>query len=266
MDGDDDPVTAVEFLARSETRVRILDALADAGPLGTDALRDRLDASRTTIGRNLTALSERGWIASGNRTHELTTAGRWVLEDFTTLTDTVRDSVRFAPVFESIDPSSLGFDLRAHEFEITTADPADPLKMVNRHVETVRAAEEVRALLPLTGAQAMKAAQDRLDEAEPTMTLVVSPQVATAFRSDPAYEAYLSDLRTADSVTVSVYDGEIPYYLGLFATTVELGFDDDDGRPTALLETDADAVYEWAAAEFETYHEAATPLDDWQDP
>jgi predicted transcriptional regulator len=265
MDGDDDPVTAVEFLARSEARVRILDALADAGPLGTAALRDRLDASRTTIGRNLTALSERGWIASGNRTHEITTAGRWILEDFTALTDTVRDASRFAPVFECIDPSTLGFDLRAHEFEITTADPADPLKMVHRHVAKVRAAAEIRAVLPLAGAQAMRAAHDRLDDGGAEMTLVVSPQVATAFRSDPAYGEYLSSLRATESVTIAVYDGEIPYYLGLFADTVEFGFD-DDGQPTALLETDADAVYEWVESEFETYHEAATPLDDWPDP
>ncbi len=50
----------IELLARSKHRVRILDLLCEHGSLEKHVLGDRLDASRTTVGRNLNALEEQG--------------------------------------------------------------------------------------------------------------------------------------------------------------------------------------------------------------
>lgn len=260
---EDDPAAAVEFLARSATRVDILSTLAAAGELEKDDLHDRLDASRTTVGRNLSALEERGWIAGSNRTYEITPPGTWVVEDFETLVETVRDADRFEPVFDCADPEDFGFDLRDHEFAVTTADPSDPLKMVNRHVANLQEADELRAVLPLTGADAVRAVHERVVEDGIPVTLTVVPAVAEAFRTSPEYEEPVAGLRTHDATEICVYDGEIPYYLGVYADSVEVGLD-DDGQPSVLLETTDDPVYEWAETEFRAYHDAATPFGDWE--
>jgi predicted transcriptional regulator len=259
----DEPTAAVEFLARSETRIHILSTLAAAGELGKDELHDRLDASRTTIGRNLSALEERGWIAGSNHTYEITPPGSWVVEDFEMLVETVRAADRFDPVFDCVDPEDFGFDLRDHEFAVTTADPSDPLKMVNRHVANLQSADEIRAVLPLIGADAVRTVHDRVVAEGIPVSLAITAAVADAFLTSPEYEAPVDGLRTHDAVEIRVYEGAVPYYFGLYADSVEFGLD-DDGQPSVLLETDAEAVYEWATDEFGRYFDAATPLDDWE--
>jgi predicted transcriptional regulator len=262
----DEPMAAVEFLARSATRVRILSTLAAAGRLEKGELHDRVDASRTTVGRNLSALEERGWITGSNRTYEITTPGAWVAADFGALVETVRDADRFERVFDCVDPDEFGFDLREHAFTVTTAEPSDPLKMVNRHVANVRGADEMRAVLPLTGADAVRTAHDRVADAGVPMELVVTAPVADTFLANPEYEEPVAGLRAHEAVELRVHDGEVPYYFGLYADSVEFGLDDADGQPTVLLETAADEVYEWAADEFAAYFDAATPLGDWERP
>src|SRR6056297_1106616 len=86
-DADGDPVAAVEFLARSNTRVRMLSVLAREQQLSKDELQERFDASRTTIQRNLSSLADRGWITSTNRYYEITMAGEWIAEDFEALVE-----------------------------------------------------------------------------------------------------------------------------------------------------------------------------------
>lgn len=52
-------IDSSELLARSVHRVRILDLLCEHGPLEKHTLGSRLDASRTTVGRDLAALENR---------------------------------------------------------------------------------------------------------------------------------------------------------------------------------------------------------------
>lgn len=263
MGTETDPVAAVEFLARSETRVRILEELARENRLSKDELYRRFEASRTTIKRNLDALEERGWVTGSNREYAITRAGEWVAEDFTALVETVRNSTRLGPVLAYLDAEDLDIDLREFDFEVTTPDPGNPMKAVNKHVRKIQSVETFRSLLPVTGVRAIEALHDRVTNHGAEVETVVAPAVAETFRSDPEYSDYYAELRAADGVDIYRYEGNVPYYLGLLDDGVEIGVD-DDGQPAALLETEAPAVYEWAERTYEAYRADAKPLDDDQ--
>lgn len=262
METDDAPVSAVEFLARSETRVRALETLAREGELSRGDLRERLDATRTTVQRNLDALAERGWVTETDRTYAVTRTGEWIAEDFGDLVETVRQARRLRPVIERVDPDDLDVDLRDADVAVTTSEPGNPWKPVDEHVETIRDAREHRALLPLTGSGPFEAIHERTGDGAREFEAVVAPAVAETFRSDPAYREHYADLRERSNVRFLVTERSIPYYLGVADGTVEIGVD-DGGQPAALLRTESPAVLEWAEQTYETYRADAVPIGEY---
>ncbi|WP_246999295.1 hypothetical protein [Halosolutus gelatinilyticus] len=63
-------VEGMHFLTQSSVRVRILELLYEAEVLSKRELRDRIDASRVTVRRNVIALEDRDLITVANRTCE----------------------------------------------------------------------------------------------------------------------------------------------------------------------------------------------------
>jgi predicted transcriptional regulator len=255
-------IAAVEFLARSETRVRILDALVESGPLTRDDLQRRFDAARTTVQRNLDALVEQGWVRERNREYDATQAGEWVAEDFGHLVRTVDTASELAPVYEHVDTGAVDLNLRHMDVSVTTPDPADPLKMIHEQVTHIEGAEYLRMLFPLTCAQALEALHQQVTEAGADLELVVTPAVAANLRSEADYREQVADLQAAETASLWVYEGQFPYYLGRYADTVELGLV-DDGQPAALVATEDERARRWAERTVEEYRTEATPFEQW---
>lgn len=258
-DADGDPISAVAFLSGSSTRIRLLSILARAGRLSKDEIRASVDASRTTVQRNLTALEERGWITSSNRDYEITTAGEWIEEDLSTLVDTVRDARRLGPVLELIDTTTFDFDPRRVDFEVTTPEPGNPMKMVQEHTRALRRADDIRVLLPETGVRAMRAGHERTTDDGVPLTMIVSDTVLDVFRSEPEFREYFEDKMAADECSILVTDADVPYYLGILDEEVQIGIS-ENGRPRALLTTDSSDVFEWAERTFTEYKADARPM------
>lgn len=255
-------IEAVEFLARSETRVRILEALAESGPLTRDDLQRRFDAARTTVQRNLDALVEQGWVRERNREYDATQAGEWVAEDFGHLVRTVDTAAELAPVYEHVDTGAVDLNLRHMDVSVTTPDPADPLKMIHEQVKHIEGAEYLRMLFPLTCAQALDALHQQVTEAGADLQLVVTPAVAANLRSEADYREQVADLQAAETASLWVYEGQFPYYLGRYADTVELGLV-EDGQPAALVATEDERARRWAERTVEEYRAEATPFGQW---
>jgi predicted transcriptional regulator len=255
-------ISAVAFLARSETRVRLLEVLVESGPLTRDALKRRFDAARTTIQRNLDALAERGWVRERAREYDATQAGEWVAEDFGHLVRTVDTATELAPVYEHVDTSAVDLDLRHMDVSVTTPDPADPLKMIHEQVQHIEGADFLRMLFPLTCAQALAALHEQVVVDGADLELVVTPAVAENLRSEPDYREQVADLQAAETASLWVYDGQFPYYLGRYAETVELGLV-DDGQPAALVATEDERAHRWAERTVEEYRTEATPFEQW---
>ena len=253
-------IEELQFLSRSETRVRILDELHRDGRLRKNELKGRLDASRTTIQRNLNALAEEGWVRDENRAYELAHCGHLIAGDYLDLLERLAVLSDLKPILRWIDPADLDVDVRSlADAAVTTARPGDPWAMVNRHVEALKAMDRGRVVIPLTGLAALKACHERVVDAGATLEIVVSSTVEASIRSDPTYRELHEEMLETGRYELYEYDGEVPYYLGLLDDTVQIGVD-EDGEPRGLLETDDGAVYEWAERRFVEYREEATPI------
>ncbi|WP_435181347.1 helix-turn-helix transcriptional regulator [Halorussus sp. AFM4] len=217
----------IEFLARSETRIDVMKLLHEEGELGRDELRSQLDTSRTTIQRNVEALEDRGWVQDGDRTYSLAPCGEMIAEDFLDLVDTVSIAEQLQPVLQWVDRTELDFDFGLlADADIVTANPGDPWAMVNRHVQRLRDADEVRALLPLTGLHAMEIGHDRVVKHGTRTEHIASADVVATFQNDAAYREFYDGLIETDRYELYRCSEEIPYYLGIIDGTVQIGVDE----------------------------------------
>lgn len=247
------PVENIELLARSEHRVRILDLLCEHGSLEKHALGSRLDASRTTVGRNLAALEEQGWIRRTNGDCTITRQGELVAKAFDDLVGEVELAAKLQSFMQWVPDGSLDLDLSLlADAEVTLAQPGDPWAMVNRHVNAIEKTSDDRVVLPVTGLHAFEAIHRKIVDGDARAELVAAPSVAETFRTNPDYAPLFEELVATDRFEVRVYDGTVPYYLGVLDSTVQIGVDEEED-PRALLETTNEEVREWALEQYRGY-------------
>lgn len=254
----DDVTDRIDFLASSRYRVDVLRTLDRAGPLCRRGVLDRVEASRSTVKRVLDALLERDWVARVDGEYRTTPVGMAVLESYTEFERAVRTAETVAPVFRWLPEMDPGFDLRELD-DPTVVVPAEgqPYAPAVRQSELVRSAEAFRGLLPSIDLEGSRLAHRRIVDGELTAEIVVSASVAATIREEPYATLFREQLATG-RLTVAVAD-DLPFYLGLPGEgPVQLGVEDDDGLPRALLETGSDAVRRWAEREYHDRRDDAT--------
>lgn len=253
-------IDSIELLARSKHRIQILDLLSEHGELEKHVLRSGLDASRTTVGRNLTALEEQGWIRQTNGDCAITRQGELVTEEFQDLVATVELGDKLDSFMQWVPDGSLGLDLRLlADADIVLAKPGDPWSMINKHVQTIKQAKRARGILPFTGLHATEAANEQVVQNGARGELVVEPEIVDLFRSAPEYTELWKEMMATGRLELSVYDGTFPYALCVFDDTVQIVVAEGD-EPRALLETTNDDVWEWAVNTYENYKRQSNEL------
>ncbi|ELY66524.1 helix-turn-helix transcriptional regulator [Natrinema versiforme] len=256
-----DAIETLEYVARSPSRVRILETLSAEGAVSRDALRAEVDVVRTTLQRNLTGLIERGLIRERDRRYELTSAGSLATGGLSTAIERIDAAERLRPVLERIPPAELAFDLErlvdATVVEATTANPYGP---VEHHAASLADARHARLALPAAGAEPIKRTREAV-EAGAVFELIVTESVAETLRTEPSIADSFATIAASDSVSVSVVERGIPFYLGVIDDAVQIGVDDDTGLPTALLESTDARVREWAIDRFDSLATQARAID-----
>ncbi|ELZ23340.1 hypothetical protein C477_02294 [Haloterrigena salina JCM 13891] len=96
--------------------------------------------------------------------------------------------------------------------------------------------------------------------ARQSQEVVHSATLESTLRSEPEYRELVAEIRAHEACTMRVADRELTYYLGLFDDVVQIGVEDDDGIPRALVETDAAEIRAWAAETYERHLEQSAPL------
>ncbi len=257
-----DAVETLEFVARSPCRIRVLETLQDTSPVSRESLKEEVDVVRTTLLRNLHGLVERGLIRERDRYYEITSAGALTAAGVSNALERIDTAIRLRPVFERIPASELDFDLErladATVVEATTANPYGP---TDHHAVSLTEVNRARLLLPATGGKPLEMSRAPI-EAGATFELVVTRSVAETLLSAMPVADEFAAIVGYDTVSVSVVDDEIPFYLGIVDDAVQIGVHDDSGLPTALLETTDSTVMEWAVDRFEAYERQSTPIDD----
>jgi len=257
----DDAIEHVEFLARSRTRISILETLLNRGEVSRDDLRAELDVASSTAGRALRSLVDRGWVDNEGQTYRLSPVGEVVASEFLSLTETVRavdDLTPFLRWFPHHEYDLAVSDLR--DADVTVAREGDPYAPARRHRDTLRTAREFRALLPSIDVEGIRATDDRLRNGELTAEMIGGRAVADTVASEE-YAPLLREQVETGNLTLRTLDTEPPFFLGLTGDgLVQIGVEDDDGFPQALVETDSVAVREWAAELYREHRERSVEL------
>lgn len=248
-----DAVEGIEFLARSTNRVRILETLSERQGATRGELRDELRASRTTVSRNLDALSERGLVRQIDREYALTPGTDAVLERFLELASTVATVDRLRPFLDHVDRDAFDVDLsHLEDAEVRTANPGDPLAMVNAHVSAIKRSTNVLLATPFLGLHGAEAAHEAIVQGDAQHELVAAPDAVDTFEESPDYRPYAEDLQEAENFELHRATADVPFYVGVLDDTVQVGVD-EAGEPRALLETTDPSVRDWARAKIDSF-------------
>ncbi|PSP72970.1 winged helix-turn-helix domain-containing protein [Halobacteriales archaeon QS_3_64_16] len=260
VDTDVDALDRIEFVARSPARVRMLAALRDAERLTRTDLRARLEASRTTVGRNLEALCERGLVATVGTDYTLTRAGELIATDLLDLAGTIEIARKLEPFLRWVPDGALDIDLREFaDAEVIVAKPGDPWAMINQHVQCLKTMDRCQGFLPFTGLHAQEAAHEQVTDHGARSELVLTPEIADVHFSDPNYAPLTEEIVETGRFEYFVYDGDLPYALAVIDDVVQIVVADGD-QPRAMVESESATVREWAEEKYESYKRRSEPI------
>ena len=173
---------------------------------------------------------------------------------------TVEVASRLEPLLRWL-PKEFDIDLRQlADAELILAEESNPYAPVNRHVEALKRAEDVRLFIGVTGQHAWEIAHRQVVDEGATHEYVVGSGVVETLRSDPNYTEPCEAMLGTGRFELSVYDGEVPYYLGLLDETIQIGVEDEKGMSRALVETGVGGVGEWANDTYDKYRDRSTPF------
>ncbi|WP_255152509.1 helix-turn-helix transcriptional regulator [Halorarius halobius] len=248
----------LRFLARSETRPAVLQALEE-GATTRRELRERVDASRSTVSRSLDRMVEFGWVLDGNGSYRLTPLGRHAAATFAEARESFETAARLAPLLGRVPAGA--FDLSPADLadaEVTTATAMEPLAPIERVTEIRADSETVRELSSVVARNSAEQVVARADAGDTDHELVLTADLVASLTDSSDYgDAFEA---TRDAVDVYVYDGEFPFLLTLLDDRVAFGVVSADDTPEALVESTDPEVYAWAESTYRDYREAADPL------
>lgn len=256
-----DALEAVAHLARSPHRVPILASLAD-GPRGRRELVEETGASRTTVGRILADLEERGWTertASGE--YEATPRGSFLSREVSPLVEAVAAISHLGDAVDVLPADELSIGLRHFsDADVVRPAPNAPAELGRYHAELLREAGEVYTLTyiapPVPVAEAIAAGvEDGRLSAVHVMAGGLVDYLREHAERPPSWRRYVES-----GARVYEYPGHVPCHLFVADETVHVGRPDADPSGTVIESRDG-TVRSWAIGLVDAYREEATRLD-----
>lgn len=254
-------IESISFLTRSGTRVRLLERLLDEGAASQRDLRTDLDTSRSTVARALNDFEDRGWVRNSGDIYRLTPVGQQVIEATRNLADTVEAAEDLAPFLRWFPTEEFDLDVTAlSDARVVTPADGDPYTPARAQIERIREAEQFHGVFPSIDIEGSKLAHDQITSGALEAELIVSPSVKAAITSGEFAPLFREKLETG-RMTVLEMSSDPPFFLGIAdGETVQIGVEDDEGFPRALLEATDERVREWAERVYEGYRADSTPL------
>ncbi|WP_435362021.1 helix-turn-helix transcriptional regulator [Haloarchaeobius sp. DFWS5] len=247
----------VEFLARSPNRAAVLCELT-TGPYTRAELRDRIGASRVTVGRITTDLEARGWVEQHGTGYRTTISGEAIAtayEEFVTVTDTTH---RLEPLLEFLPTDSFDFGLAAlADADVVTPTPTEPGRHLSRLRDHFKSANEVTMVVHAMEPEIVASNYETAKSRDFRNRGVLTPAVVEAIRSNPTVCEQVFEMVEADEL--EFYERQtVPFQLGIFDETTILSADDERGVPRGIVETESAVVRAWARDAFDRLRTDAT--------
>ncbi|WP_224271082.1 helix-turn-helix transcriptional regulator [Haloprofundus salinisoli] len=257
------PTEDIEFLARSQNRIAVLDLLHES-PASRTTLQDRLDIDRVTLGRILTAFEDRKWVVDNGSQYATTFLGDLVADKFSEFRAFMATTRDLQPLVGSLPIDMFDFSLhRLTEGTVTTTAEGDPYAPVRRFMELLCDTDS------LSGYDTTTVAPIYVEEIREqilngmTTEIVYRPPVIDQLVSD--YRKEVAGAVNSGHLTLWVVE-ELPCGLAIFDDCIAIGvYDVETGMLEVLVESDDPVVREWALRSFATVRDTAIPLAEWLD-
>lgn len=246
------------YLTSSPNRVAVLRSLVE-GPGKPSELRDRLGIPRSTFQRILSELQERNWAEKRDGVYSATPLGEYVEGYFSDCVETMSTLDRLEAFFEYVPFSEIdvGFGTLV-ESEITVPDTYSPHAPMERVLEVLEDADEVRGVSPVITESHSEAFHEAVLDGTKVVNVIERSVAETIFTR---YDDRLEDVRGTGRTETYVYDGEFSLGLSIMDDTVFVGAYDEDGIARATLENDSEEMLEWAERYHERYKQESKPLE-----
>jgi predicted transcriptional regulator len=253
------PLDAVEFLARSENRVRVLELLADR-PHDRRELAEAVGVSRVTAQRILDDFERYEWVSAEGQTYRVTEVGSIVSEAFGSLLETMESTQRLAAIAPWL-PAEFDVDLRRlTDARITLPTHGDPIAPVRHLTALIDEAASVRGLGAGIAPDALRADRDRVVDGGQSFEIVFSEDVLAVIGSDARMSGWLREMLDAGATVYRHVD--VGLLVGEFdREEVGLGVADESGIPRGFVESCDSEVLDWFDRTFERYRSEAEPVD-----
>lgn len=264
LDELDPPLDDVAFVARSNNRVDVLEALAERD-LTRRALHDVTGISQPTLGRILDGFEERGWATNGRNgngcQYRLTPLGSLLAEEFGSLlavAGTIQTLQKLAP---RLPLDEMDFDLRAlSDATITTPKPTDATAHFRREAEVLDNTARLQFLCNQAQPETVARYRDWVVEEDGHMEAVITGDAIDAALAHSVMGPQLREMLATGRASIHRYDGDVSFMTGMLDDTASIVPLDDSGVPCAFVESDNDAVRAWVAATLDSYRDESVPL------
>lgn len=258
---DGDPLEWIVFLARSQTRVHILEQLVKNAAINRSEMNSHIDASERTITRTLNEFTDRGWVEQRDRSYQLTPTGELIAQAFLELVDSFSETAELSTFLDWFPYSEYELDvtrlLGATVTESTDSEPYAPARRQNRLMGQV---STYRALLPSVDVEGNHIANQQMEAGNLEAELIVPPRIKHTIVTHE-YAHLMRDPIEDGQLTLLVADSVPEFHVGLADDEkVQIGVEDDAGLPRALVETTDSAVRDWAEQLYDEYRSQADPV------
>lgn len=256
-----EPNEELRFLAGSRNRIEIL-RLLDSNAMDVRSLRDELDIPRTTLQKNIRELENKNWIQKTDADetgYTTTTQGNIVLTEYTRTLEILETATELEPFLRWVPRGALGPDVRAlKDSTVMTPEPPNPRAPEKRLTELIDASDTIRVASPILTPMMVDELARSFNEGEIEGEIVVEPGVADVLRND--YPDLVERASQNPSITIKVYDGELPFVLFILDDRVVYAAFDENGMTRALLTNTSSASIRHAEKTYESYASEAEPL------
>lgn len=250
-----DNIDVINFLTGSQARWQILQALHEQ-PREFGQLRRDLEIPQSTLNRNLTKLTEDGWVHEHtDRTYRLTSLGGFLVSRMQPLAGVLAVAGELADYPDALPLETFDFDAdRLAEAEWRTAGKNEPYTIINRVRALFAEGREVLGVTPHYN-PAYIDVSDRVAKKEGGRVVGIVPdhQLEAAIE-DEHFD--LSQFRNVSSVEFRIWEGDIDYSVAIIDDeTVVVTGDHAGGMPSVMFESQDDAILGWARETYERIYE-----------
>lgn len=259
----DDVMEDVAYLSRSESRGRILDALASE-PRSSGELADATGIARTTVSRIVNEFEERGWAERRNDGNYATTpTGERVVDEFKPFLRSMEAIGNLGDLVAWLPTDEVPIDL--HHFADATVnrpDPTNPMSTIADFNSRLDGVSEFRCLVgiapPIPFERAMR---DGVVSDDLYTEHVITDEELDYLLDQPDRLPRWREYVEAGA-NLYCYDGQVPCNVFVFDDTVIISNSKSDyGDPHVGIESDNEAVRSWAHEVIEEHRENARRLD-----